>query len=455
MLRALAALVTPRAQLAPFVRALATLSANPPLARALPSRSTDDYFAAVHLISNVVRTDHYLERTLNRLRLPPLSPDLVYRVLRACASAPTPSRRFFSWARSRPSYRPTTLEFEALLQSHARARLWSSMWSIADQMRALGLPFSPSLFSSIILSYADHGLADLAVDVFNRTRHFNCPQTTAVYNALLTALCNVRNFHGAYALIRRMARKQVAPDRDTFSILVRAWCTAGKLREAQEFLEEMSQRGFSPPVRGRDLLVDGLINAGYLESAKEMVVKMTKEGFLPDVATFNSLVEALTKSEEVDFCIDLLHDASRLGLCPDISTYKVLIPAVSKAGRIEEAFRLLYSSMEDGHKPFPSLYAPIVKELCRAGRFGDAVSFFSDMKVRGHPPNRPVYTMLVKMCVRGGRFVEAANFLVEMTEMELMPRSQSFDMVVDGLKHCGKMDLARRMEQLEVSLRGN
>ncbi|KAM1061789.1 hypothetical protein ACFX14_026119 [Malus domestica] len=76
------------------------------------------------------------------------------------------------------------------------------------------------------------------------------------------------------------------------------------------------------------------------------------------------------------------------------------------------------------------------------------------MKVKGHPLNPPVYTMLITMTGRGWRFVEAANYLVEMTEMGLMPMSRCFDLVTDGLKNCGKHDMAKRIEQLEVSLRG-
>ncbi|KAH1079927.1 hypothetical protein J1N35_019688 [Gossypium stocksii] len=72
------------------------------------------------------------------------------------------------------------------------------------------------------------------------------------------------------------------------------------------------------------------------------------------------------------------------------------------------------------------------------------------MKIKGHAPNRPVYTMLITMCGRGGRFVEAANYLVEMTELGLPPISRCFDMVTDGLKNCGKHDLAKRIEQLEL-----
>lgn len=95
-----------------------------------------------------------------------------------------------------------------------------------------------------------------------------------------------------------------------------------------------------------------------------------------------------------------------------------------------------------------------MKAMCRLGRFDDAFSFFSDMKVRGHLPNRPLYVMMIRMCTRGGRVVDAANYLVEMTEMGLPPNGQIFDMVVGGLKQCGKYELAKRMEDLELSLTG-
>ena len=43
--------------------------------------------------------------------------------------------------------------------------------------------------------------------------------------------------------------------------------------------------------------------------------------------------------------------------------------------------------------------------------------------------------------------------MVEMTELDLTPLSRIFDMVIDGLKNCGKHDLVKKIVQLEVSLR--
>ncbi|KAJ1695167.1 hypothetical protein LUZ63_011865 [Rhynchospora breviuscula] len=417
----------------------------------------DAYFAAVHHIASIVQKDFYLERTLNRLRLPSLSSDLALRVLRSAApSNPLHALRFFKWLQSshNPHFAPSAEHFSVLLLALAKNRLWPHLWSLASDMRVRSLPLDPSTFSSIIESYGGANLVDRAVEIFNRLPHFGCPQTTEVYNALLSALCIARNFNGAYALVRRMVRKSVSPDRCTFSILVNAWCKAGKLREAQDFLDEMAEKGFKPPCRGRDILLDGLISAGHLESAKSIVLRMTKEGIVPDVEAFNSLLEALCRNGDAEHGAALLNDASDRGMSPDISTYKTLITALAKQGHIDSAFRLFYNAIEDGHRPFPSLYSAIIKALCKAGRFADASGFFSDMKEKGHPPNRPVYSMLVKMFVRGGRFVEASNYLLEMTEVGLVPRAQSFESVVDGLRHIGKHDLAKRLEQLEVSLRG-
>lgn len=47
--------------------------------------SNDDYFATVHHISNVVRRDIYMERTLNKMCISRIvNSELVYRVLRNC-----------------------------------------------------------------------------------------------------------------------------------------------------------------------------------------------------------------------------------------------------------------------------------------------------------------------------------------------------------------------------------
>ncbi|KAM7250545.1 hypothetical protein ACFE04_022428 [Oxalis oulophora] len=420
-----------------------------------PSQTNkDDYFALIHHITNLVRREVHPERSLNRLNLT-VNSELVFRVLRAFSNSPSESLRFFSW--SRAHYTPTSIEFEELIKTLAKHNKFSSMWNLIDHMKnKANISTSVATVCFIIEQYGKQGLTDKSIEVFNKCSSLNCEQNVDIYNSLLFALCEVKMFHAAYALIRRMLRKGVKPNKKTYSVLVNGWCSAGKMREAQEFLAEMSGKGFNPPVRGRDLLIEGLLNAGYLESAKQMVTKMTKEGFVSDLETFNSLVETICKSfgnEEIGFCVEMYHNVRRLGLCTDANTYKILIPALSKVGRIDEALIMLSNFTEEGHKPFPGLYAPIIKGMCRKGLFDDAFCFFSDMKVKGHPPNRPVYTMLITMCGRGGKFVEAANYLVEMTEFGLMPMSRCFDLVTDGLKNCGKHDLARRIEQLEVSLR--
>ncbi|KAI4384002.1 hypothetical protein MLD38_009776 [Melastoma candidum] len=299
-----------------------------------------------------------------------LTSDLVFMVLRACSRCGTESFCFFNWARVHQpaSCTPTSIEYEEMVKILAWSKKYESMWKVIQEMKNQNLGLSAEAVCGIIEEFGRHGLTDQAAEVFNKCRHFDCTQTIEVYNSLLFALCKVKMFHAAYALIGRMIWKKVIPDKRTY-----AWCSWGKMREAQEFLEDMSRKGFNPLVRSRDLLIEGLLNAGYLESAKEMVRKLTKEGFVPDVSTFNSLMEAVCKSGEVDFCLSLHYKACKLGLCPDINTYKLLIRPVSKAGLIDEAFKLLNNSIKVGHKPFPCLYAPIIKGNPYLNDHGDSI----------------------------------------------------------------------------------
>lgn len=97
------------------------------------SRGTnDDYFAAIHHISNIVRRDIYLERTLNKMPIQ-ITSELVYRVLRSCSNSGIESFRFFNWARTHPSYDPTTVEFEELVKTLAKTRHWETMWKVLQK----------------------------------------------------------------------------------------------------------------------------------------------------------------------------------------------------------------------------------------------------------------------------------------------------------------------------------
>ncbi|PQQ14892.1 pentatricopeptide repeat-containing protein [Prunus yedoensis var. nudiflora] len=171
-----------------------------------------------------------MERTLNKLRIT-VDSELVYRVLRACSAAGTESLRFFNWARTHhPTYHPTTLELEELVKTLARTKKYESMWKLLQSMQTHhGLTLSQETLCFVIEEYGNHGLVDQAVELFNRApKTFNCLQTVEVYNALLFSLCQANLFHAAYALVRRMIRKGLVPDKRTYSILVNAWCSNGK-----------------------------------------------------------------------------------------------------------------------------------------------------------------------------------------------------------------------------------
>lgn len=407
-----------------------------------------------HICGIVGADDMYMERKLQKLALIPTS-DFVWRILKQFSGTGQSRQayRFFNWAKHQPSYDPTTTEFELMLKILGLACDWDAMWRIMDEMRRRRLKLSPETFSTIIESYGKARHVNRAVEVFNRMKKdFNCEQTTAVYNALLRALCEARNFEGGYALIRRMIRKGSNPDRETYTILVNAWCREGKVAEAQEFLDEMSRLGHNPTVRGREILINGLLATGNLERARELLRQMTVEGFVPNLETFNSLLEA--SAGEMDVCSELFRVSAKLGFVPDSNTYRIMIRGSCRGGRVDEGLKILHDSMEEGHKPFPGLYAPIVKALCKRGQFAEAHSLFNDMKKKGHSPNRPVYTMLIRLYCRAGRYVEAAGFLVEMSEMNLVPRPQNFDMVTKGLKKLGKHYLADKIDQLELSIYG-
>ena len=92
--------------------------------RARDHETNDDYFATIHHISNIVRRDIYLERTLNKMCISRIvNSELVYRVLHSCSNSGIKSFCFFNWVQTQhPQYEPTTVEFEELLKILAKTR---------------------------------------------------------------------------------------------------------------------------------------------------------------------------------------------------------------------------------------------------------------------------------------------------------------------------------------------
>lgn len=93
-------------------------SLEPPQSSDSNPSTKGDYFATINHVVNLVRREIHPERSLNRLRLP-LTSELVFRVLRATSRSANDSLRFFNWARSNPTYTPTSMEYEQLAKSLA------------------------------------------------------------------------------------------------------------------------------------------------------------------------------------------------------------------------------------------------------------------------------------------------------------------------------------------------
>lgn len=238
-----------------------------------------------------------------------------------------------------------------------------------------------------------------------------------VFNRLIAAFSQKRNFSRVSELLHTMIAVRSAPDIWTYQEVVNGLCKGGKQIEGYRVFNDLKERGYTPDCVMYSTVIHGLCALGWLGEARKVWFDMKDKGFLPNEYTYiamlhgyfkcrdlgqaemlyqemcdkglgettvsyNTMISGLCSLGEVSKAHQLFQDMSQKGIARDLITYNAMIAGFCKDGKVVEGKNLLDDLLAQGLQPSSASYAPIIKKMCEMDDIPGATVLLSDMKSR-------------------------------------------------------------------------
>ncbi|XP_015876453.3 pentatricopeptide repeat-containing protein At3g23020 [Ziziphus jujuba] len=296
----------------------------------------------------------------------------------------------FEWFKGKDCYELNVIHYNIMLRSLGKARKWSYVEGLWEEMNVKGIAPINSTYGTLIDAYSKGGLKE---------------------EALLW--------------LEKMNKQGMEPDEVTMGIVVQMYKKAGEFQKAEEFFKKWSssecsrQDGSTVNSAARlgtalqaqvclsshtyNTLIDTYGKAGQLKEASDIFAQMLREGIAPTTVTFNTMIHICGNHGKLEEVASLMQKMDEVQCPPDTRTYNILISLHAKHDNINMATDY-FKKMKDAHLE-PDLvsyrtllYAYSIRHMvCRAEEL------VSEMDERGLQIDEFTQSALTRMYIEAGK----------------------------------------------------
>uniref|UniRef100_A0ACD5YR83 Uncharacterized protein n=1 Tax=Avena sativa TaxID=4498 RepID=A0ACD5YR83_AVESA len=185
-------------------------------------------------------------------------------------------------------FHPDQFTFSSALSACAAIGSMTRGKQIHGRLLQTGLGPNVVILSSLIDMYSKCGYLDGARQIFNLTSRDR--RDTALWNAMLSALCHQGHGQDAIGLLVQMIREKLKPDANTFLLVLTVCCRCSLVDEGMNFFELMTKRYRIVPGEDHYACMVDLIRHSS-RSCDEVVEWITSSPFGSSKQALETLVE--------------------------------------------------------------------------------------------------------------------------------------------------------------------
>ncbi|KAL4326778.1 hypothetical protein AHAS_Ahas13G0034100 [Arachis hypogaea] len=350
------------------------------------------------------------------------------------------------------------LKFESLMDQHSRNEVsctlatteWCSLyWDALQLLKKSGIFISSESVRALIRTYSYMGLAEEAIQCFDRMSEFDCEPDAHAYNTILKVVLKKDLFVLAFSLYNVMLRSNSLPDDHTYTLLIGGFCKIGNLHAALEMLDDMSKRGVLSDVK--TVLIDGFCKNGRTDEALSLLSLLRIDGFALNLQSYCSLINSFIHAKRYREAYVWYTKMFKMGIVPDVTLYAIMIRGLSEEGRVGEAAKMLDEMIGMGLVPDAYCYNALIKGFCDIGRLDQARSLQLEVSKDEQFHNAYTYTILICGMCRNGMVGEARKIFNQMEKLGCLPSVVTFSALMHGLCKAHRIEEARLLlHEMEI-----
>uniref|UniRef100_A0A7N0ZX73 Pentatricopeptide repeat-containing protein n=1 Tax=Kalanchoe fedtschenkoi TaxID=63787 RepID=A0A7N0ZX73_KALFE len=289
----------------------------------------------------------------------------------------------FQWFKDQGCYELNVIHYNIMIRIVGKARQWTLVRSLWDEMRVRGIVPINSTYGTLIDVNSKGGRKE-------------------------EALC----------WLGLMNEKGMEPDEVTMGIVVQLYKKSGEFKKAEQFFMRWSstKRGQSTVNSMKDNyqagvhlssytfnnLIDTYGKAGQLEEASRTFAQMLRDGIVPNTITFNTMIHICGNNGRLQEVESLMQKMDELR-CPfDTRTYNILISLHTKHDNIQMASYFLKKMKAAKLQPDIVSYRTLLYAYSIRHMVIDAEVLISEIDNRGLQIDEFTQSALTRMYIEAG-----------------------------------------------------
>lgn len=295
----------------------------------------------------------------------------------------------FEWFKRKGCYELNVIHYNIMLRILGKARKWSHVESLWDEMNVKGIAPINSTYGTLIDVYSKGGLKEQAL-----------------------------------LWLERMSNQGMEPDEVTMGTVMQLYKKAGEFRKAEDFFKKWS---FSESLRHENAsatttaevgsalqpraslsshtyntLIDTFGKAGQLKEASETFAQMLKEGIAPNTVTFNTIIHICGNHGQLNEVASLIQKMEEVRCPPDTRTYNILIFLCARHDNINMAANYFAKMKEACLEPDLVSYRTLLYAYSIRHMVHQAEDLISEMDGRGLEIDEYTQSALTRMYIEAG-----------------------------------------------------
>ncbi|CAN1310104.1 Pentatricopeptide repeat-containing protein At3g23020 [Linum perenne] len=280
----------------------------------------------------------------------------------------------FEWFRNKRCYELNVIHYNIMLKVLGKAKKWSLVESLCQEMEAKQISFINSTYGTLIDVYSKGGLKETAL-----------------------------------SCLEKMNQQGMQPDEVTTGIVMQMYKKAGEFQKVQDFFKRWTPRyeGNSKAYHKNyslnyNTLIDTYGKSGQIEEASKIFAQMLKEGIVPSTVTFNTMIHICGNNGHLDEVTSLLEKMQEIRCPLDSRTYSILISLYAKHDDIDFAALYFRRMKEDQLEPNCVAYRTLLYAFSIRHMVTDAEDLVSEMDEKGLDIDEYTQSALTRMYIESG-----------------------------------------------------
>lgn len=402
---------------------------------------TPDRFMWASIILVHVRNEQPVEaiRLYRRMRGSSIKPDnhVFAAILKACSSA-----RDLSFGREVHADILSSGIDPDLFVGGCLVEMYAKCGSVVDARRVFDtLPAKDTVtWTAMITGYADHGLCQEALSVFDEMQQDGItPADSVVFVCLLKACAKEKSLHHGKQLHLQIARRGLDADLIVGNCLLDMYGKCGCPENARRVFDGM---------KIKDLVSWNCMLAGYVhnklgQSALALYARMQEEcASSPDSLTFVSLLQACTSMETLQMGQQLHGQIQERGLQKDVVVGSCLVDMYAKCGSLLDA-RQVFDELSTKDVV---TWTTMIAGYANSGLGKEALSLYENMRMEGiNVADNVTFACLLKACTSLGDLQHGKQLHSHILERGLEVNLVVGNALVDMYGKCGSLVDAQKV----------